>query len=80
MDKNLKYIIFAFAGWLIFIVSLPSYQLISSALDEMGLGHNDFFNVVFTVLRVFMQVVGIVTVFVFTLPIVSSAWKELSKK
>lgn len=80
MDKNSKYIIFAFAGWLIFSVSLPAFQLISGVLDGMGLWDLDFFNITFTVLRVLIQVVGIGTVFVFAIPVVITAWKELKKK
>jgi len=76
----MKYIIFAFAGWLIFSVSLPTFELVSGVLGDMGLW--DFYLVyaLFRLLKFLMQLVGLGTVFVFALPVVLTAWKELWKK
>ncbi|GGM41315.1 hypothetical protein GCM10011351_29370 [Paraliobacillus quinghaiensis] len=77
MDKNMKYIIFAFAGWLIFSVSMPAFEIVSDVLDDIGLWDFYFVYTFFRLLKFLIQIVALGTVFVFALPIILSAWRGL---
>ena len=79
MDKYTKYIIFAFAGWLLFSVSSPTYQIIYTTFNELGIIDNGFIELTLTFLRIITQLIGLITVFVFTTPILFSAWKQIQK-
>ena len=85
IDKHMKFIIAALAGWLLFSISSSSSEFIASLSNYPNLGLIlfpiiNFFRGVVSKVIVFIQIIGLATVFTFAIPIVISSWKELIKK
>lgn len=85
MDKNMKFIIAALAGWLLFSISSSTTELILSAsnhplLKLIPFPIIDFFRDIINLVIVFIKIIGLATVFTFGIPVVLSSWKEIMKK
>ncbi|WP_066303875.1 hypothetical protein [Bacillus sp. FJAT-29814] len=85
MDRHMKFIIAALAGWLLFSISSSTSEFILSSsnnpiLELVPFPIIDFFRDTINLVIVFIKIIGLATVFIFGIPVVISSWRELIKK
>ncbi|MFC4801851.1 hypothetical protein ACFPA1_21195 [Neobacillus sp. GCM10023253] len=84
MDKHMKFLIAALAGWLLFSISSSTSEFIASFSNIpifrlIPFPIIDFFREIINIVIFFIKIIGLATVFIFGIPVVISSWKEFIK-